>query len=83
VTTALGDPYPYPPVKGFVYPPLNKPYAIATWYETRARVCKCARFHCATRLNSSSGRAVTDEHEFIIVDTGTRSTFCVPLLNTG
>jgi hypothetical protein len=51
VSMSIGDPYPYEPMKGFVYPPLNKPYAIQDWL-----------------FNSSSGRALHDNDELIIVD---------------
>lgn len=31
ISPALGDPYPFEPMKGFVYPPLQKSFAIAEW----------------------------------------------------
>jgi hypothetical protein len=36
VTVALGDPYPHPPMRGFVYPPLNKPHAVSEWLASDA-----------------------------------------------
>jgi hypothetical protein len=59
VSMSIGDPYPYAPMKGFVYPPLNKPYAIQDWL-----------------FNSTSGRALHDNDELIIVDTD--SIFLLP-----
>jgi hypothetical protein len=52
VSPAIGDPYPDEPVRGFVFPTLNKPYAIHEWL-----------------FNSSSGAALRDNDEVVIVDT--------------